>query len=475
MNILQSTGSAPDYIPPPPLSPDQIVCGPRYPERRRGDRVLSLATATGEWDAAALVARLPAEQRPDLFIVRADSVGENLPRNLAAFGGQKVLVIGDTHHRIHPIIRMLAYARSEPFDAIIFDYTRQHAHYFLEAGLERVYWLPGFNVARIAIDPGRGTEIPIGFVGAVGSLHPRRQALCEALRAAGLPLHLARADHRETRALHARSRISLNCSLNGDLNLRVFEVLASGGFLLTDRLGAEAGLDLLFAEGEHLALYDGIEDCIAQCRAFLADPARARGIAAAGQAAYEAGFAPERIAGDFFALLRDGTVRLEFDLAHDARRRLAPPPGGEALLARIRLYEIMQELHRRHERMALLASPGVDPRLLADLADLPRLDIAVAGESGGPDLAQLLETVRLCGLERRIRVIAPTALEALQPTVIALTAAECAAPRVTAMSARWSRSLLLVTDLAADAATPSALAARGYRRLAATVPLFGRG
>ncbi len=135
----------------------------------------------------------------------------------------------------------------------------------------------------------------------------------------------------------------------------------------------------------------------------------------------------------------------------------------------------MQELHRRHERMALLASPGVDPRLLADLADLPRLDIAVAGESGGPDLAQLLETVRLCGLERRIRVIAPTALEALQPTVIALTAAECAAPRVTAMSARWSRSLLLVTDLAADAATPSALAARGYRRLAATVPLFGRG
>src|SRR5882762_6466257 len=44
---------------------------------------------------------------------------------------------------------LLDYVLSEPFAAVIFDYTRQHAHFFVEAGLRNVYWLPGFNVRRI--------------------------------------------------------------------------------------------------------------------------------------------------------------------------------------------------------------------------------------------------------------------------------------------------------------------------------------
>ena len=43
----------------------------------------------------------------------------------------------------------------------------------------------------------------------------------------------------------ASSVVSFNASLNGDLNLRVFETLSAGGCLLTDRLSAQSGLDLI--------------------------------------------------------------------------------------------------------------------------------------------------------------------------------------------------------------------------------------
>ena len=41
----------------------------------------------------------------------------------------------------------------------------------------------------------------------------------------------------------------------GDINLRVFEVLSAGGFLITDDISPQAGKDLIFKNGEHLVLF----------------------------------------------------------------------------------------------------------------------------------------------------------------------------------------------------------------------------
>jgi hypothetical protein len=85
----------------------------------------------------------------------------------------------------------------------------------------------------------------------------------------------------EMRQVYNRSRIVFSKSIGGDVNMRVFEALAAGALLVTDRIGN--GLDELQTEGEHYMGYDTAAEAVAQVERYLADEeARAR-IASAGQ------------------------------------------------------------------------------------------------------------------------------------------------------------------------------------------------
>jgi hypothetical protein len=82
--------------------------------------------------------------------------------------------------------------------------------------------------------------------------------------------------------VYSSSKIVFNKSIGGDVNMRVFEALAAGALLITDRIGN--GLDHLLTEGVHYVGYDTVEEAVEQIDRYLADePARAR-IADAGQA-----------------------------------------------------------------------------------------------------------------------------------------------------------------------------------------------
>ena len=83
-----------------------------------------------------------------------------------------------------------------------------------------------------------------------------------------------------------RALISLNISLNGDLNFRPYEIIAAGGFMLTDRLTPEAGLDAFYTEGQHYIAYDGFSDLCAKLDYYLAHPGEAIAIAAAAHRHY---------------------------------------------------------------------------------------------------------------------------------------------------------------------------------------------
>lgn len=475
MTILYSEHNSPSYIRPPILAPDQVICGPQYPNRADAGRVLSLKTAVGEYDISAVAARLPVEQRPTLLIVRGDNTSSNVPRNLGALSCRKVLAVGDTHHHPGPIRRLLRYALSEPFDAVIFDYTRQHAHFFVEAGLSSVYWLPAFNVSRINLPAHVRRDVAMTFIGNVGSRHPRRVKLFEALMRAGLPLQVIKAEASRARMIHARSRISLNCSLNGDLNLRVFEVLASRGMLLTDRLGPQAGLDLLLAEGQHTVMYDSAEDCVAHSRTLLKDPALADRIAEAGHAHYEMTLAPERIREDFFAIVDSGKARREFEVGHDPRSGLERSGDRRRLMRRIAQYELMQELHRQLERLRVAAMPGVDTRLLGDILDLPRLSLAVdVGAEPEREGAARDQLARI-GMAGRCEFLGGEAGLTSRPwDVLLATIADWRAGRARAAMNRGSASLLLVTDLADDPAARNEIVAAGLVQAQTGIALFHR-
>ena len=61
---------------------------------------------------------------------------------------------------------------------------------------------------------------------------------------------------REMGDYYAGYSFAFNCSLNDDLNMRVFETMGCGCLLFTDRLSSESGLDDFFIDKEHLILYN---------------------------------------------------------------------------------------------------------------------------------------------------------------------------------------------------------------------------
>lgn len=129
----------------PIFSPHEIFCGPDTDTREASGRMQALRTPAGSFDINAVIAQLPAAQKPEIVVVKADATGRNFPRGLAQVKCPRVLLVGDTHHLTQPLQTVLRYAREEPFDFIILDHTRHHACWFQEAGLTNVHWLPALD------------------------------------------------------------------------------------------------------------------------------------------------------------------------------------------------------------------------------------------------------------------------------------------------------------------------------------------
>lgn len=478
MRILHFTHSPPGHIPPPPISDDQVVAGPMTPDEEAEGRIRGIRTEGGTFDASAVADRLGSGWRPDLVVVRVDAFGGCRPRNLDAFRCPAVLLVGDTHHAPEPEALegkpdwaddrfMVRYALSHAFTATCLDYTRQHAHFFVEAGVPRVHWLPGINVARM---PDRSTgafERTFSLVGQTGPFHPRRTAVARSLVESGLPLVTGNAPRSETRGIHASSQLNLNCSLNGDFNLRVLEVMQTGAALLTDRLAPEAGLDLLLQTGTHYEAYRDPAEAVALARTLLADPGRCRAMGAAGRARYEEMVSPEAMAGHLLALARGEEIPEIFAARQDPRTRLLDGTEKlDSLQPRLEAYATLQRLHLLNERLTALAAPSVDARMLADLVDLPRLEVRrhrapVAPGADGP-AERTDDLLARAGLLERIPANPPSSL--LKPDLLLATPSDAATGAIRPLLDRHPDAKVLFVG-GIDAAAASALRLEAVPRL----------
>lgn len=86
----------------------------------------------------------------------------------------------------------------------------------------------------------------------------------------------------EMAEVYSSSRIVFNRSIRDDINMRVFEGLASGSLLVTNELDANGQAEL-FQDGTHLVTYRDGDDLMVQLDRYLKDPAAARRIAAVGR------------------------------------------------------------------------------------------------------------------------------------------------------------------------------------------------
>ncbi|ACB73746.1 glycosyltransferase family protein [Opitutus terrae] len=390
MRVLFFTGSPASYMAPPLLGVSQVNCGPDWPDRVVDGKVVSLKSPVGAYDVEPFVKRLPATQRPDVVVCLVDAARRNLPANLRAFRGPKVLLVADTHHLRAPISGMLQYATSEPYDRIIVLYDRHHLEFFRSAGLKNLFWFPGLTFPHSDDQVARARKSwelrsrQIAFVGQTGGLHPRRARLVGALAQAGLPVGAKQIPQREGLEFYGSSAIGLNVSLNGDLNLRVFEILASGAMLLTDQLAPSSGMDQLWS-GNQLASYRSEPELLEAAAHYLKHPTEAAAIAKRGVTWLDQLFGEEKRRLAFEHIVFDGVPVPEFVL---------PPTKVKAWFAdaprqrdsAIKVYERVQELHRQQETVAIAIDAAVSKDAAEMLATLPRVSAASCFSSAN-DLA----------------------------------------------------------------------------------------
>jgi len=375
--VLSSYLSTRDHYREVMFSPSEVFCGPDAADEQRDGRWRSLRTNTGHYDLAAVAARLPAAQRPELIVIKADATNRNWPRNLQAFSCPKVLILGDTQHLTEPLRRLLDYAQAERFDFILSDHDRHHLHFFRKAGFRNVHWLPCLTWRPYWREvPQTASGHHLVFVGQTGRFHPYRTWLLGELRRRGLPLQVQRLPQERAADAYAAAAAALNCSLNGDLNLRVMEILGAGGLLLTDRLSAAAGLDRLLRDGEDYAAYGSPDELEEKARYFLAEPEAALAMRRKGRARAAADYGPEAMIAAFYDLVFDGRERDAFRLDDEVRHQ-APALPRASLIARAAVYELVQDFHRSAASVtAFLPDDDAGRAAALDLSDLVRLRLA---------------------------------------------------------------------------------------------------
>lgn len=211
--------------------------------------------------------RIP--DRYDLY-VRVDHGSEYdvpLPRRLRP----AVLYAIDTHlpHSWRKIRRM-----ARAYD-VVFCCHR--------AGAQR---LPGARWLPVACDwelhgsPDRPRAWDVAFVGTDGGV-PRKFYL-QALRERYPNSFIGGADPCGLGAIYGRARIGFNYSIADDVNMRMFEVMASGALLVTNRLSHDDLQRLGLEAGRHLAVYRSPQELFALIDYYLGRPDERDVLARAG-------------------------------------------------------------------------------------------------------------------------------------------------------------------------------------------------
>jgi hypothetical protein len=336
--ILYATHANPKYMLPPSFSTCQIFCGPDIEEANSDSGWVSFKTPLGSYDILEELKRRRI-LHPTLFISHIDVSFKNVPLGLAGLDSLKFLILGDTHHQISPLEKVLSYFADQPYDIYLSDCKHHHDHFFKAINPSaNIIFFPGLRNRFEAVKFVQEKFLTVSLMGGRRvDIHPLRKKLIDYLDGKGLPLFTERLPQYESAVVYSNSLINLNCSLNSEMNMRVMEVISAGGCLLTDRLSAETGLDACFEEGVHYLAYRNEAECLEKITYLLNNPKFALRIAAAGWLHYMENFSLEQRRRKMKDLMKvpkgSGSIP---DFIKDERN----------LLRWIRVYERIQEQNK---------------------------------------------------------------------------------------------------------------------------------
>ncbi|GAA6621734.1 glycosyltransferase [Scytonema sp. NUACC26] len=353
-----------------------IVACPQPPiEAVKAGKAVSVPS--GEFDISVILEQLPNSFQPEIVNLSARNMNF-IPRGLERIKCPKVMKIGDTFHWSDGSLKgIIQYCQTLQCDYHWVYQGVQHLHFFVEAGLKNVFWLPGTPVIEHYIPQNKESKsYDIIFRGSQSELHVHRSRLVKFLQNSKVNIDIQSKPYIECLEDYANSRIAFNCGLNGDTNRRVFEVMMAGGFLLTDRLSSQSGLFSLFQEGVHLECYENEGELLHKIKFYLKNPDKAEKIAAAGHQKLIDCYSQQTVRQKFYRYILEGKIEPPFLLEHDKRVLYINRNGDHKKFSiRLQVYELIQEIHRLNPQIKLLYWKGVNQEMVSDLADLPRLDI----------------------------------------------------------------------------------------------------
>ncbi|MCX7855698.1 MAG: glycosyltransferase [Anaerolineae bacterium] len=171
------------------------------------------------------------------------------------------------------------------FFDVVFIAQKDYLERFQRAvGHDQVYWLPLAAAPDVHRDHALPRIYDVGFVGNVTRAH-RKTARARRLR---LIAERFRTNDfyrvympEEVGRVYSQSRIVFNCSIAGDVTMRVFEGTACGALVLTDAIAN--GLDELFEIGREIVVYQDDKDLLEKIVYYLAHDDERERIARAGQ------------------------------------------------------------------------------------------------------------------------------------------------------------------------------------------------
>ena len=242
-----------------------------------GHEVYSIASSSrarsgypGTQDLNALISG--GMPMPDLAML-VDPSGEFFPHGWEILDCPTAIYLIDVHIRID-LREMLV-----PFFDYIFIAQLDYVDHFRRLGNPQTFWLP------LACDPEIhgprqfGKKWDIGFVGQVHSPNRARylQLLADKFKINDYHKYYPK---EQIADVYSQSRIVFNNAINGDLNMRVFEGLASGSLLVTECI--PNGQSDLFKHEEHLVEYSNDDELLKVVNYYLEHDTERERIAHAG-------------------------------------------------------------------------------------------------------------------------------------------------------------------------------------------------
>ncbi len=225
-------------------------------------------------DYETIISRLPQDYHGDLYFY-VDHGGEKVEADIGRLDMAKVAYLIDVH-----VIPELRLAMARHFD-VVFLAQKAYVLPFRNAGIRHAYWMPLACWPPLHDVGPRDRHYDVAYVGGLNAEEGDRRRLLMEEVATRFPNHwIGKAWPQDMARIYAESKIVANSCINRDVNMRVFEALASGALLITDE--AE-GLEDLFEDRKHLVIYHDDAELPGLIAYYLEHPEERERIAAAGR------------------------------------------------------------------------------------------------------------------------------------------------------------------------------------------------